>query len=767
MGGKIEPPQYSSPTYDAWQDVIRNMSQLGQNIKISADKLQGELMEKLLTLIKDKHAIKKSYAEKRDRLDNDLIKIMLTELDRKHAHYSKMEKEASIAKKEYDTAVDKGKSQAIETKQDKYKKCTMKLHKAHNDYVLHLTEAMYHQYYYRTLLLPELLGNLNYLQNESADTVREIFLDFMTAVSPCTDATISSHKETVTQIEQLSPFSEYQNFVSMKKSELESEAQIAFDASLLKGEADRLPESMLLLNTLSIQGVEHSCNEFHEDLQTVRETLEIDSNTLQGLHQEIEQITDNLSKLSLLQKKMDYTNMKVKFVENDVLEKKLTELHKLTKTCLDSIGDSQPPPGLDLPALDSISASSEPGKSPGPKGSGFFGRLNFLKPKSVKESKEQRQPLFDTSKDVREHEWYHGAVPRIEANNLLKEDGDFLLRESQNSPGDFVLSVKHDGNNKHFKINTNQVGQYKFEVEAFNTVVELVEAHYTRQQAVTRQSGCIIRRPVLKDKWSLSHSDIELSDKLGHGNFGDVFRATFRPENIYVAVKTCRENVDQRTRDKFLMEARILKGYDHVNIVRLIGVCTDQQPVYIVMELVPGGDLGKYLKQNEHVLSAKQLVKMCSDACAGLGYLEEKKCIHRDVAARNCLVDNDGTVKITDFGMSREEEDGVYSVSGGMKQIPIKWTAPEAMNYGRYTSASDVWSFGVLVWEVFSFGRIPYPGQTNTQARESVERGERMMSPKGCPDRMYNDVMLQCWKHDENSRLRFAELLKTIKSIRV
>jgi len=146
---------------------------------------------------------------------------------------------------------------------------------------------------------------------------------------------------------------------------------------------------------------------------------------------------------------------------------------------------------------------------------------------------------------------------------------------------------------------------------------------------------------------------------------------------------------------------------------------------------------------------------MCLDAAAGMQYLESKNCIHRDLAARNCLVGEKNTVKISDFGMSREEEE--YTVSDGLKQIPIKWTAPEALNYGKYTSLCDVWSFGVLCWEIFSKGGTPYQGMTNTKAREMLDSGYRMPAPEGTPDEMYN-LMLKCWNYEAESRPHFEEI---------
>ena len=143
-----------------------------------------------------------------------------------------------------------------------------------------------------------------------------------------------------------------------------------------------------------------------------------------------------------------------------------------------------------------------------------------------------------------------------------------------------------------------------------------------------------------------------------------------------MAVKTCRNDAMQDM-DKFLKEAEILKQYEHPNIVQLIGVCAEKDPIYIIMELMPGGAFLDFLRKKGAHQTKKKLCKMCIDAAAGMEYLESKNCIHRDLAARNCLVGEEDIVKISDFGMSREEEGGIYMVSSGTRQIPIKWTAPE------------------------------------------------------------------------------------------
>ncbi|XP_065415092.1 LOW QUALITY PROTEIN: tyrosine-protein kinase Fes/Fps [Chrysemys picta bellii] len=178
-----------------------------------------------------------------------------------------------------------------------------------------------------------------------------------------------------------------------------------------------------------------------------------------------------------------------------------------------------------------------------------------------------------------------------------------------------------------------------------------------------------------------------------------------------------------------------------------------------------GGDFQTFLRSEGQQLKVKELLKMTANAAAGMEYLESKHCIHRDLAARNCLVTEKNALKISDFGMSREEKDGIYASTGGMKQIPVKWTAPEALNYGRYSSESDVWSFGILLWEAFSLGAIPYSNLSNTQTREAIEQGVRLDPPEQCPEDVYK-LMQRCWEYDPRKRPSFSTIHQELVSIR-
>lgn len=344
---------------------------------------------------------------------------------------------------------------------------------------------------------------------------------------------------------------------------------------------------------------------------------------------------------------------------------------------------------------------------------------------------------------------------------LLVNDGDYLVRETlRNEERQIVLSVCWQSH-KHFIIQTTAEGLYRFEGPSFPTIQELILYQHKSGLPVTNKSGAILKSAILRERWELNNDDVELLTKIGRGNFGDVYRARLRSSGNEVAVKTCRITLPEEQKKKFLLEGRILKQYDHPNIVKFIGICVQKQPIMIVMELVPGGSLLNFLRTMGSALTVYQKQVMCINAAAGMEYLESRNCIHRDLAARNCLIGYENIVKISDFGMSREEEE--YIVSDGMKQIPIKWTAPEALNFGKYTSLCDIWSFGVLMWEIFSCGSTPYSGLSNSKAREMIDSGYRMPPPEGTPDDIYQ-LMLHCWEYDSDRRPHFSELHRSLLS---
>ncbi|KAH8372849.1 hypothetical protein KR009_006577 [Drosophila setifemur] len=271
----------------------------------------------------------------------------------------------------------------------------------------------------------------------------------------------------------------------------------------------------------------------------------------------------------------------------------------------------------------------------------------------------------------------------------------------------------------------------------------------------------------------VGRDSLQLVNALGKGAFGEVYMALYRHRDgdaveMGVAVKTLREDPKREKEEDFLKEAAIMAKFNHPNMVHLIGVCFDRQPYYIVLELLAGGDLQKFLRENRNtperpsLLAMKDLLFCALDVAKGCRYMESKRFIHRDIAARNCLLSSKGpgrVVKIADFGMSRDIYRSDYYRKGGKAMLPIKWMPPEAFLDGIFTSKTDVWSFGILLWEVFSLGRSPYPGQHNTQVMELVVRGGRLGSPTECPVSIYK-VMADCWNPTPEDRPTFISLLE-------
>jgi len=176
-----------------------------------------------------------------------------------------------------------------------------------------------------------------------------------------------------------------------------------------------------------------------------------------------------------------------------------------------------------------------------------------------------------------------------------------------------------------------------------------------------------------------------------------------------------------------------------------------------------GGDLLSYLRDKGGQLDSQKLTKFSVDAAAGMEYLQSKNCIHRDLAARNCLISCEDKLKISGFQLAREVE-GVYDASNIGERYPVRWTAPEALSYLMYTTQSDVWSFGVLLWETFSYGKQPYPELSNGEAAEKVMAGYCMPPPADTPPTICQ-IMKDCWNFDPEARPRFSEILRRLKQI--
>nr|XP_017531576.2 tyrosine-protein kinase receptor Tie-1 isoform X1 [Manis javanica] len=270
----------------------------------------------------------------------------------------------------------------------------------------------------------------------------------------------------------------------------------------------------------------------------------------------------------------------------------------------------------------------------------------------------------------------------------------------------------------------------------------------------------------------LEWEDITFEDLIGEGNFGQVIRAMIKKDGLKMnaAIKMLKEYASENDHRDFAGELEVLcKLGHHPNIINLLGACENRGYLYIAIEYAPYGNLLDFLRKSrvletdpafarEHgtasTLSSRQLLRFASDAANGMQYLSEKQFIHRDLAARNVLVGENLASKIADFGLSRGEE--VY-VKKTMGRLPVRWMAIESLNYSVYTTKSDVWSFGVLLWEIVSLGGTPYCGMTCAELYEKLPQGYRMEQPRNCDDEVY-ELMRQCWRDRPYERPPFAQI---------
>ncbi|GFQ71335.1 tyrosine-protein kinase Src64B [Trichonephila clavata] len=372
-------------------------------------------------------------------------------------------------------------------------------------------------------------------------------------------------------------------------------------------------------------------------------------------------------------------------------------------------------------------------------------------------------------------DWFFGDTNRADAERLLlqpqNEPGTFMVRDSH-IQGSYALSIKEllpDTNEvivRHYKIRTlDQGGFFISSSKTFSTLDELVAYYSVSADGLCRRliRPCSRPRPAIlgplpntRDKYEVPFESLQFIRTLGKGNFGEVFYGVWNG-TVEVAIKQLISNGVHT--DDFRREVAVMKAINHPKIVRLYAICTEKEPFCIIMEYLCNGNLQHYLK-NSHgkQLKLPSLVNMAAQIADGMKYLEANNLIHRDLAARNILVGDGGIVKLADFGLARMMDEAVYVTSGG--KLPIKWTAPEAYTTGQFTIKSDVWSYGIVLYEIFTHGGTPYQAMKNSQVSELITKHSyRMPKPSDpeCSDAVY-ETMMKCWKKKPEDRPTFEYL---------
>ncbi|XP_039605406.1 tyrosine-protein kinase Blk isoform X2 [Polypterus senegalus] len=372
--------------------------------------------------------------------------------------------------------------------------------------------------------------------------------------------------------------------------------------------------------------------------------------------------------------------------------------------------------------------------------------------------------------------WFFRSLSRKDTERLLLAPGNklgaFLIRESETSKGAFSLSVRDavppQGDIiKHYKIRCLDSGGYYISPKITFPTLQALVNHYSQkadglcQRLTMPCKSATPQRPWGQDEWEIPRETLKMVKKLGAGQFGEVWMGLYKNRQK-VAIKTLKEG--NMAPEAFLAEANIMKTLQHNKLVRLYAVVT-KEPILIVTEFMSNGSLLDFLKTDQgNRLQLSKLIDMSAQVAEGMAYIERKNYIHRDLRAANILVSETLTCKVADFGLARIIENE-YTAQEGAK-FPIKWTAPEAINFGKFSIKSDVWSFGILLTEIVTYGRIPYPGMTNPEVIRYLDRRYRMPCPESCPKQLY-EIMLICWNESPEERPTFEYLQTTLEDFYV
>lgn len=412
--------------------------------------------------------------------------------------------------------------------------------------------------------------------------------------------------------------------------------------------------------------------------------------------------------------------------------------------------------------------------------------------------------------------WYHGKISRQEGERRLycgaQPDGKFLIRGREEA-GTFALSMVYGKTVYHYQITEDKSGKYSMpEGTKFDTIWQLVEylklkpdglvtslgEACSNGQTVERPPGRSTTRPAVPNgytpaprgdperdllpmdfdgfnpyhnpnelkKFNIKRSKLILDEvELGSGNFGCVKKGVLKTDKgqIDVAIKILKSDNEKLVKDEMMREAEIMYQLSNPYIVRMLGLC-EAENLMLVMEMASAGPLNKFLASRRESVTMENIVNLMHQVSVGMKYLEEKNFVHRDLAARNVLLVNNRYAKISDFGLSKAlNADESYYKARSAGKWPLKWYAPESIYHHKFSSKSDVWSFGVTMWEAFSYGGKPYKKLKGQEVLDFIKGGSRLDCPADCPERMYS-LMMECWTYDHTNRPDFKKVEESMRS---
>uniref|UniRef100_A0A3B4U8L8 Tyrosine-protein kinase n=1 Tax=Seriola dumerili TaxID=41447 RepID=A0A3B4U8L8_SERDU len=397
--------------------------------------------------------------------------------------------------------------------------------------------------------------------------------------------------------------------------------------------------------------------------------------------------------------------------------------------------------------------------------------------------------------------WYHSKISRQEGERRLysgaQPDGKFLVRDREES-GTYALSMTYGKTVYHYQILQDKSGKFSMpEGTKFDTIWQLVE--YLKMKpdglvtvlgeaclnTVAAASNAATSVPAERDllpmdcsgfnpyhnpndvkRFNIQRTQLLMDEvELGSGNFGSVKKGVLKTDSgqIDVAIKVLKSDNEKLVKEEMMREAEIMHQLSNPFIVRMLGLC-NAESLMLVMEMASAGPLNKFLSSNKDTVSAENIVNLMHQVSMGMKYLEEKNFVHRDLAARNVLLVNQQFAKISDFGLSKAlgADDNYYKARTAGKW-PLKWYAPECINFHKFSSKSDVWSFGITMWEAFSYGGKPYKKMKGPEVIRFIESGSRMDPPTVCPERMYV-LMKECWTYKHEERPDFKKVEESMRS---